>query len=440
MTYPDALAFLGSLINYEKTGQYDYRTALKLGRMQKLAGLLGDPQAGIRSVHVAGTKGKGSTAAFIASILTSAGLRTGLYTSPHLVSFRERIRLDGTLIGEDALARFATKVRDLLPGMEGDQPTFFEVYTALAFLYFQEEKADCAVYETGLGGRLDATNIIDPLVSVITPISYDHMDILGRTLGAIAGEKAGIIKEGGVCVVAPQEGEALEVIEAACKERNARCILLGRDVRFKEVVGGESGEVFSVSSPGGEYPNLETGLLGSHQVVNAATAIAAVEALRPGGIIVPPDAIREGVKRARWPGRLEIAGHDPLLVLDGAQNRASAAALAAAVQKIFDYRRLVLVLGISKDKDIAGILDELIPLADTVVLTRSNVPGRALEPLRLAEAVRQKGHAAPIVTTAVAEALRRSRTLASPDDLILVTGSLFVVGEAKAALSGGTDA
>lgn len=428
MTYPDALRYLDSFINYEKQDGYDYRASLGLGRITKLCALLGDPQKAARAVHIAGTKGKGSTAALVCSILRAAGYRTGLYTSPHLVSFRERIRIDGALIGEDDIGRLMDAVKAAADMMPGEGLSYFEICTALAFLYFKERAAAFAVYETGMGGRLDATTVVAPLVTAITPISYDHTDKLGTTLARIAFEKAGIVKEGVPCVIAPQEREAAEEIRKVCRERHARPVVVGRDIRYRErgLVGEK--ETFSVIARDGSYPDLEMALLGSHQVVNAATAIGVVEELVRQGVAIPGTAVRRGVAAARWEGRLEIAGRKPYIVLDGAQNRASAKALAEAVRRIFAYRRLILILGVSKDKDAAGIVDELVPIADAVVLTRSSMALRALDPAKLGALVGAGKET--VVTERVGDALEKARAMAGTEDLILVTGSLFVVGDA----------
>ncbi len=429
MTYPEALKYLNCLINYEKRDGYGYKASFKLDRMRKLCSLLGDPQDTINAIHVAGTKGKGSTCSIIHSILTVAGFKTGLYTSPHLSSFLERIRIGDALITEADLSRLADKVRAACANCD-DAPTFFEACTAIAYLYFSQMKADFAVYEVGLGGRLDATNIIEPLVSVITPISYEHTQILGSTLAEIAGEKAGIIKQGGICVSAPQDKEALDVIERICEAKKSRLILVGSDITYRELEGTDTREVFSVDGAFEDYGRLETNLLGTHQALNATVAIGAAEALGLHGVTISADAIRRGVALAAWPGRLEVMRRRPLIVLDGAQNRASAQALAGAVRKLFSYKKLILVLGVSKDKDVRGILDELLPIADDVVLTRAKITERALEPSALREMV-GPSRAGVSVTAGVEDAMASARAAAGPDDLVLVAGSLFVVGEAR---------
>ena len=434
MTYKEALQYLSRFIDLEKKDTYDYNLSFKLDRMRKLCSLLGDPENAIKSIHVAGTKGKGSTAAIIQSILTASGFKTGLYTSPHLVSFRERIRINDEMISEADVCRTLDIVKDAVEKLGDDKPTFFEIYTALAFLYFKEKDVDFAVYETGLGGRLDATNVIEPLVSVITPISLDHTHILGNSLDKIALEKAGIIKEDSICVSAPQKDRALDVIEDVCKEKDAQLILVGRDIMYKETSASDEETVFDLTGLFAKVTNLHLKLLGSHQVVNAATAIGAVEALRLSGVSVQEDAIKRGVQSVRWPGRLEVVRkRSPRIILDGAQNKASADELSRSVRRLFKYKRLILVLGISKDKDIKGILRELVPIADSIILTKSKMADRAMDPESIKGLITPKTKDVSI-TQGIKDALDKAMSQTRPADLILVTGSLYVVGEAREIL------
>jgi len=429
MTYPEALKYLDSLINYEKKDKYNYKESFKLSRMEALAEDLGDPQLDVKSIHVAGTKGKGSVSAITHSILKSQGFNAGLYTSPHLENFRERIRLNDSLISEKDVVNLVERIKPVIDGNAGSKPSFFEVYTALAYLYFSEKKADLVVYETGLGGRLDATNVLKPLVCAITPISYEHTDKLGKTLGEIAFEKAGIIKKGSVCVTAMQEKEALDVISSVCEQRGAKLMKVGKDISFEEVSCDDKGSVFNVSGSFGKYNGLECGLLGPHQIANAVLSIGIIEALKFFGIKISEEAIRIGIKTAVWPGRLEVVSKRPFVVLDGAQNRASAKTLAGAVKKIFKYEKLRLVLGISKDKDIKGILEELMPISDSMIVTKSKLVERAADPAGIRA---MTGRSEGIITTSgVDEAMDTALSQAGEGDLILVTGSLFVVGEAR---------
>ncbi len=452
--YGEAIQYLDSLVNLEKLSSYHYKETLDLRRFREFLGSINNPERFLRCIHVAGSKGKGSTTAFIAYILREAGFRVGLYTSPHLIDFRERIRIlfprvavmgkrksdshfflamTNDFEGMISKPKLISLVERLKPAIEKYNRssiygplTFFEACTALAFLYFQEKKVDFAVLETGLGGRLDATNVVNPLVSVITPVSYEHMDKLGHTLKAIAKEKAGIIKSGdrgqgtvGV-ISAPQKKEAMKVIEHKCKKEGAKLLVAGRDVKYS---GREDN--FSVSSPYGEYKNLKIRLIGAHQVMNAATALAAVGALGGQGINVGIDSIRRGLYNTLWPGRCEVVGEKPTIVLDGAQNRASAGVLRGTIVGKFHYRRLVLILGVSNDKDIKGIAQEFYTLADTVILTKSNNP-RAAEPETLRKLFKGK---VTYITNSVKEARALALMLTDRKDLILVTGSLFVVGE-----------
>jgi dihydrofolate synthase / folylpolyglutamate synthase len=434
MTYQEALQYLNRFVNLEKKNVYDYNLSCKLDRMRRLCSILGDPQDAVRAIHVAGTKGKGSTSVMIQSILKNSGFKTGLYTSPHLASFRERIRIDDELISESDVGSILDTLKAAVDEMGGDEPSFFEIYTALAYLYFKAEGADFAVYETGLGGRLDATNVVEPLVCAITPISYDHTGILGDTLEKIAYEKAGIIKNDNICVSAPQDPEALSVIEKVCKEKDAELVLVGRDIKFSELSASGEGEVFSVTALFEKYENLHMKMLGFHQVVNAAVAIGVIEGLRLSGVSVGKPAIKRWIGSVTWPGRLEVVRkRSPRIILDGAQNKASADALARSVRKLFKYGKLILVLGVSKDKDIKGMLKELVPISDTIILTKSEIADRAMDPAAIHGLITPKSKDV-IITRDVKDALGKAIRKAGPSDLVLVTGSLFVVGQARKIL------
>ncbi len=434
MDYKEALQYLDSFIDYEKLTAFDYNESLKLERMRKLTNKLGDPHIGLRCIHIAGTKGKGSTSAMVASILKEAGFKVGLYTSPHLVSFRERIKINDEPISEADLCNLVNWVKLIIGNIDkesDDYPTFFEVYTALSFLYFKEKDVDFCVLEVGLGGRLDATNIIRPLCCGITQISLEHTEKLGDTLEAIAREKAGIIKEGCVCVSSLQAKAAADVIRRTSSDKDCKLYEVGKDLLFSEEAPNRrrqgkatAKQIFSVTGISGKYPRLELGLLGDHQLMNAATAIGLIESLQFYDIIIRDKAIRAGLKNVKWPGRLQVLRNKPYIILDGAQNKASARALKEAVKKIFDYKRLILVLGISKDKDIKGICEELAPISDEIILTKANLV-RAEDPAVIKRHIGKEAR----LTTGVKEAMLMAQGLAEPSDLILVTGSLFVVGE-----------
>jgi len=445
MTYPETISYLESFINYEKIPVYPYKESLKLERIRDFLARIDNPQQSLRCIHIAGSKGKGSTCAFITYILREAGFRVGLYTSPHLSDFRERIRILNSglkfqvsggdfegMISEEELSGLVEKLKPAIEEYNRSSKygalSFFELYTALAFVYFKEKKVDFAVLETGLGGRLDATNTVDPLVCAITSISYEHTQKLGNTLREIASEKAGIIKAHSSeliapslnVVSAPQEKEAMDVIEKKCKEIGAKLYEVGKDITYKR-----NNDKFSVRGVSGEYKDLKIRLLGEHQLVNAAVAIGVVEALRPFGINTGAEAIRKGFNNAVWPGRCEVVSRNPLVVLDGAQNIASTRVLKKTIKGNFKYKKLILILGISKDKDIKGICNELYDLADEVILTQADNP-RATEPEMLAKYFKDK---AAHITNNVKEAKALAGRRAKKEDLILVTGSLFVVGE-----------
>ncbi len=438
MNYRQALAYLSSFINYEKLNDYNYNKSFRLERVKSLLDRLGNPQDGLRCIHVAGTKGKGSTCVFIAYILREAGFKTGLYTSPHLSDFRERIRIlnpapsgkpqrvdfEG-MISAKAMACLATSLRPVIDRFNSksgyESLSFFEVYTALAFVYFKSKKVDFAVLETGIGGRLDATNAANALVCAITPISYEHTDKLGRTIEKIAAEKAGIIKNSAAVVISsPQEKAALDVIRKRCAQFGARLYEAGRDISYKKTAQG-----FNIKGLFGEYKGLKTGLKGEHQLVNASVAVGAVEALRFFNIKAGRAGIKRGISRAVWPARCEVLSQRPLVILDGAQNAASVEVVKKAVAGNYRYRRLVLVLGISGDKDIKGICAGLRDFADYIILTKSCNP-RAADPKMLAGQFKgRKNH----ITDSVPQAMQEAFCAAGQQDLILACGSLFVAGE-----------
>jgi dihydrofolate synthase/folylpolyglutamate synthase len=453
MTYPETIQYLESFINYEKIPAYPYKESLKLGRVNDFLETIGNPQDSLKCIHIAGTKGKGSTCAFIAYILRQAGYKVGLYTSPHLSDFRERIRIlspapktehqkldfEGTILKDD-ITNLVKRLKSLIQNYNRNSKygplSFFEVYTSLAFVYFQEKKVDFAVLETGLGGRLDATNVVNPLITSITSISYEHTQKLGNTLKEIATEKAGIIKcrrpssvvrRPSIVISAPQEEEAMEVIRNRCDEVGARLYEVDKDITYKGTKDG-----FAVNGIFGEYPDLKIRLLGKHQLINATVALGVIEALRFYNINVGIDAIKDGLYNTVWPGRCEVISGDPLVVLDGAQNIASIKALKETIKENFKYKRLVLILGISNDKDIQGICQELYDLADEIVLTKANNP-RATGPKVLAQYFLGKEvH----ITNSVREAGNLVYRLMQKEDLILVCGSLFVVGEYRLLFKG----
>lgn len=426
--------------SYQETIDYLYAlqkhgVKLALANSEALMNIMGDPHRKFQSVHIAGTNGKGSTSAFIASILTAAGYRVGLYTSPHLVSFTERIRINGRQIAEAKVVELAQRVRKGYQGPEGGielNPTFFEVTTAIAFSYFAEESIDIAVVEVGMGGRLDSTNVITPLVSVITNIDLEHTEFLGTTLELIAAEKAGIIKPGVPVVTGATQPEVLQVIQKRADQAKSKVYRMGRDFKSEHMVSGGR-QRFDYLGIEESFGALAISLLGRYQVENACLATAAIECLRKAGVSAKEQHIRQGLEGACWEGRLERVAQRPDVYLDGAHNPASARMLAGAVTELkTGYRKLALVIGILGDKDFRGILSELVPLADRVIVTRPQY-SRAMDLAALASEVRAL-HPAAETAESVADAIEKAKKKSGPDDLIVVTGSLYVVGDARAAM------
>jgi dihydrofolate synthase/folylpolyglutamate synthase len=445
--YRAALKYLESFVNYEKLNRYSYKKSLGLQRIKSFLQFIGNPQEELKTIHIAGSKGKGSTCAFVAYILRQAGFSVGLYTSPHLSDFRERIRIlkpsqgspgspfEGA-ISKESLIGLVEFLKQAISRFENSSVcschfrygglSFFEVYTALAFLYFKEKKVDFVVLETGMGGRLDATNVAESLVCGITPISYEHTCYLGKRLSRIAGEKAGIIKQKSMVISSPQEKEAARVIKNTAANLGAKLFRVGKEIQYFT-----KGRRFSVKGVNNNYANLKINLLGAHQLINAVLAVGIVEALGSYGCKISVDCLRKGLYNTIWPGRLEVLCRKPWIVVDGAQNAASAAVLKSAVKSIFKYRKLILVFGVSQDKDIKGIVSQLAGFARKIILTCADNP-RAVKPERLRRYF-PKREKEVFITTGVKEAKKLVLKIAGPLDLILVTGSLFVVGEFRDA-------
>lgn len=433
--YQAALDYLYSFINYEnKMPPSPDHARFNLDRMRWFLHELGDPHLSYPSVVVAGTKGKGSTSAMLESILRAAGCRTGLFSSPHLHSWRERIQVDRTLIGQDQVAAYVERIKPLVERLgELGQPTVFELTTAITLRFFADQHIDVAVLEVGLGGRYDTVNVVTPLVSVITPISYDHMNVLGRTLTEIAHAKAGIIKPGVPVVVAPQHREALDVIEREAESQGAPLWIAEAD-SSTNVLAPPSNVQRSSTEGVPDVQHSAVALGGAHQLINARAAVAAALLLRERGFDLPDAAIAEGLCTVRWPGRFEIVARNPLIVVDGAMNGDSAHALRQALRTL-PHQRRILVLGTSSDKDIGSIARELVPGAHAVVVTRSYHP-RSAKVETLAEQITPllDGATELVITDDIPPALDAARGLAGPDDLICVAGSLFVVAAAREAL------
>ncbi len=430
-TYDDAIAVLmhyASKLPVKPNTQDPQRPA----RARALLGAMGDPHLKYPVIHVTGTKGKGSVCAMGASILKAQGLRVGMYTSPNLQDLRERFNVNGVMVDKDTLT---TAVQRLAPIFERTNGARYpEVMATLALYLFAQHNVDVALVEVSVGGRLDATNAVYPAVSVITSISYDHIHLLGNTLKDIAWEKGGIIKPGIPAVSAPQAQEAAEELTRLAAERGSPFTLVGRDVQFESAAPTIEGQSVTLWRAGSEKDTYTTALLGAHQAINAAVTITALRQLNIVGIDVSEQAIHDGLRSVVWAGRLEIVGHNPLLLLDSAHNPESAVKLSEALEALFPQRPRVLVYGSKTTKDIGGTLKELLPLADHLVLTRSS-DGMTDDPTHLAAIVREVGYnGAILVEPNLSLALDKARANAGSAGLVLVTGSMFIVGETRTLL------
>ena len=427
ITYSEAIDYIYDLTKY----------GIKLGleNINYLLYLLGEPHKKLKIIHVAGTNGKGSTCSSISSILQSDGYKVGLYTSPHLVDFTERIKINHKPINRKKVSELLERIKPYIEKVANTpsygHPTFFEVITSMAFLYFFEEQVDYLVLEVGLGGRLDATNVCEPLISVITHIDYDHMDKLGNSLEEIAREKGGIIKPEGIVISSNQYEEAYNEIKKIADEKNSHIYSVGREIIYKIVKSDIKGVIFNLKGIYNEYKNLHTPLLGRHQADNSAAAITAIEALKIRGVNITEKAIRVGLEKVKWTGRLEIIQTNPTLVLDGAHNPNGIKVVRDALKEIFSYRRLILVLAIFADKDYKKMIQIIVPNADLIIATKTKNP-RATPPRIIAKEAAQYIDQNKIsVTENIPQAINCALSNSKEDDLICITGSLYTVGEAK---------
>ncbi|SKC43145.1 bifunctional folylpolyglutamate synthase/dihydrofolate synthase [Maledivibacter halophilus] len=429
MNYNEALEYIH--------GTYKFGSKLGLHNIKYLLKLMGDPHKDLKFIHVAGTNGKGSTCAFISSILVEQGYKVGLFTSPYLEEFTERIRINGKNIPEKELAKVTEIVKskvDIMLSEGKSHPTEFEIVTAIAMLFYKLEKTDYVVLEVGLGGRLDSTNVIPaPLVSVITPIALDHTEYLGDTLDKIAFEKAGIIKNNSIVVAHPQKKEAMDVIEKVTGDRGSKLLIVPIEEAEIEKYD-EFGVKFNINLFDEKYCDLEIGLLGKHQVSNAVVALTCIKALKKYyEIDISEKSIRNGLKNTKWSGRLEVLRRNPTLLIDGAHNIHGAKALKKTIEDVFEYNRLIGVIGVLGDKDVDGILSEIIPLCHKVVITKPNNP-RAISLDELEKKIKffsKDVYAYEDINSAV----NKSLDLAKENDLILYCGSLYMIGDVRTILT-----
>ena len=398
-----------------------------LTQVERILDAIGNPHREIQAIHIGGTNGKGSTAAMMASILKKEGYRVGLYTSPHLVRFTERIKVDGEEIEKEEVAELARWMKERIE-TTGVQPpfTFFDFTTAMAFYYFKQKVVDLAVIEVGLGGRLDSTNVIDPLVSIITNIAKDHEEQLGRSILKIAKEKAGILKKDRPLITAATQPQVLRLFSKICLEKKSPFLRVGKDFRY---VCTEEGD-FNYEGLHRKLWGVHLNLKGFHQIINATTALGAMEVLEDLGYPVSTDAMVEGLREVDWPGRLETILSSPKVVLDGAHNPAGALVLKESLKNEFQYSHLILLIGMMKDKDIISVLHLLAPLADHIILTKPS-NDRAAPPSLLKKVLGQNRKKAEVVED-LKEAIERGLSITSEGDLLCITGSLYTVGEARA--------
>jgi len=431
MDYQQAVDYLSSYTDYEIVPRLAHNAAnYDLGRVEELLSRMGTPHLKARSVHIAGTNGKGSTAAMITSVLSASGYTTGLYTSPHLHTWRERIRVDGELISEE---EFTTGVTKLQPEVEAvnrkatyGRLTTFEILTTLAFDHFAGKAVKFQVLEVGMGGKFDATNVITPEVCIITSISFDHTEVLGDSLAEIAAEKAGIIKPGSVVVTSFQIDEVDRVIQETCLNRGAGLVRVGGDVTWQSLGFDLNRQLLEVKGRLDSY-RLSIPLLGRYQLDNAAVAVAALEVLAEKGFDIPKDSIANGLAQVDWAGRLQVVSRHPYILVDGAHNPDAAQKLRESLEQYFDFDKAILIIGVSDDKDIAGIASQLVPVFKKVISTRSRHP-RAMEPALLKAEFARHGVETEVMDD-VPAALSQAVSLADDKDLICVAGSLFVVAE-----------
>ncbi len=436
--YSKALDFLMSHTDYEKMRVVRYNTTtFNLERMRTLLKHLGNPHTKFKTAHVAGTKGKGSTCHMLAAMLQAGGLKTGLYTSPHLIDMRERIRINGEMIGHAKLVELVKRVEPVLKRMlhTGERPTFFEIFTAMSFCQFADEQVDIAVIETGMGGRLDSTNVITPEVCAITSISKDHMAVLGNTLSKIAEEKAGIFKKDIPALTCQQDAAVMGVFRRVAGNAKAPLAVVGQDLEFSfrfeitRPIGPHMRVCLTTET--NRFEHLAVPLMGEHQAVNCGLALAMLDRLKQRGLNFEMNKALEGLSRVKIPGRLEVICQSPHVIIDGAHNAASVQALFRGVGQHIPYDSMVVIFGCNCDKDIDGMLEQISLGADKVIFTRSSNNPKAADPLELSNIYTERYGKMVQVADTFAEAMEIAARAITREDVVAVTGSFYLIGEAK---------
>jgi len=434
--YEKVVQFLQSQTDYERMRIVRYNTTtFNLDRMRRLLKYLGNPHLNFKSAHVAGTKGKGSTCHMLAAMLQSAGFKVGLYTSPHLVDMRERIRINGEMISRHDMIRLVRRIEPIVRKMSADPPTFFEILTAIGFSYFSDKKINIAVIETGLGGRLDSTNVIMPEVTGITSISYDHMAVLGNTLAKIAEEKAGIFKKGVPAVSVIQAPEASAVLERVARNVHAPLEFVGTDIEFShrfEVTRPRGPHVrVCLTTERSRFEHLTVPLIGEHQALNCGLALAMLDKLKSRGLEFDDARAIEGLQNLQLPGRIEVVWHSPKVILDGAHNAASVQALFRGISQYIPYDSMIVIFGCNIDKDIDGMLEQVSLGADKVIFTKVDENPKSASPEELsARYVERFGKMAQVAAN-FEEAMEIANRAITREDLVTVTGSFYLIGQAK---------
>ncbi len=434
--YTRAMEFLMRHTDYERMRVVRYNTTtFNLNRMRRLLAELGNPHQAFNTVHIAGTKGKGSTCHMLAAMLHNVGLKVGLYTSPHLLNIRERIAVNGQPVSEDQVVRIIKRIEPAIKKLGADKPTFFEILTAMGFCHFADEKVDIAVIETGLGGRLDSTNVITPEVTAITSISYDHMAVLGNTLAKIAAEKAGIFKKDVPALSVLQDPEVTPVLERVAREVHAPLEFVGTDIEFShrfEITRPTGPHVrVSLTTERCHFEHITVPLIGEHQAVNCGLALAILDKLKARGMKFSDAKATAGLSAVKLPGRIETVWHDPRVIIDGAHNAASVKALFRGISQYIPYDSMVVIFGCNCDKDIDGMLEQVSLGADKVIFTRSDNNPKSASPEDLSSRyVERFGKMAQAVDT-FSQAMDIATRAISREDLVTVTGSFYLIGEAK---------